>query len=165
MLRKQADQRLHILRQIKLKNIKTEVNFIPFKEYEVTMYLHQLYLCQVRVTGNYSIFIAVRWQHSVTPGHDKYEVKITYVQYYLYGMYSLRTFVRFQADMCKYKFVFISKIYFSLLFTNCTVLTATFVLVNSIINRVEIQLLNDESMYLDNFFVLYNKRPVAFRKT
>lgn len=29
MLRKQADQRLHILRQIKLKNIKTEVNIIP----------------------------------------------------------------------------------------------------------------------------------------
>lgn len=60
MLRKQADQRSHILRQIKLKNIKTEVNFIPFKEYEVTMYLHQQYLRQVRVTGNYSIFIAVR---------------------------------------------------------------------------------------------------------
>lgn len=59
MLRKQADQRLHILRQIKLKNIKTEVNFIPFKEYEVTMYLYQQYLRQVRVTGNYSIFIAV----------------------------------------------------------------------------------------------------------
>lgn len=60
MLRKQADQRLHMLRQIKLKNIKTEVNFIPFKEYEVTMYFHQLYLRQVRVTGNNSIFIAVR---------------------------------------------------------------------------------------------------------
>lgn len=35
MLRKQADQRLHILRQIKLEYIKTEVNIIPFKEYEV----------------------------------------------------------------------------------------------------------------------------------
>lgn len=57
MLRKQADQRLHILRQIKLKNIKTEVNFIrsdnvssPTVPTSSTSYGELLYFYSCQVT-------------------------------------------------------------------------------------------------------------------